>query len=438
MKYLIEQSTEDLTSHSGLALVGALIAKTKLNQRLNQVLFPDNPAPLITNGDIAKAYIGLLCQGKNDFDHIEPFREDRFFSQSLRIKSVPSSPTLRQRLDMAGEEEQHRWNSIILEESVRLLKNCGVTITPCNGTHVSLDIDVSPFDNSKTKKQGVSRTYKGYDGFAPIFAYVGQEGYLVNAELRPGKDHSQNGTKDFLTQSILDARSITSSPLLARMDSGNDSIDNIKLMHSEETKADYIIKRNLRRESLSGWLQIAKTRGVCTVEREGKNVYWGDIWVSRKGINEKLRIVFRVTERFIEDSGQMRWEPDIEVDTFWTSLLAPAKEIVKLYADHGTSEQFHSEIKTDMDMERLPSGKFETNQVVLHIGAFAYNVLRIIGQQSVKESDAPLKNKAVRRRIRTVIQNLITLACRVVYHARHYKLSFGGEKQRLMVVVSNK
>lgn len=97
-----------------------------------------------------------------------------------------------------------------------------------------------------------------------------------------------------------------------------------------------------------------------------------------------------------------------------------------MYADHGTSEQFHSEIKTDMDMERLPSGKFETNQVVLHIGAFAYNVLRIIGQQSVKESDAPLKNKAVRRRIRTVIQNLITLACRVVYHARHYKLSFGA------------
>ncbi|MGV0036717.1 MAG: hypothetical protein ACNYPE_17840 [Candidatus Azotimanducaceae bacterium WSBS_2022_MAG_OTU7] len=30
-----------------------------------------------------------------------------------------------------------------------------------------------------------------------------------------------------------------------------------------------------------------------------------------------------------------------------------------LYADHGTSEQFHREFKTDMDIERLPSGKFD-------------------------------------------------------------------------------
>jgi hypothetical protein len=42
------------------------------------------------------------------------------------------------------------------------------------GPFVPLDIDVSPFDNSKTKKEGVSRTYKGYDGFAPIFAYLGR------------------------------------------------------------------------------------------------------------------------------------------------------------------------------------------------------------------------------------------------------------------------
>lgn len=33
------------------------------------------------------------------------------------------------------------------------------------------------FDNSGTKKEGVSRTYKGTDGYAPIFAYMGQEGY---------------------------------------------------------------------------------------------------------------------------------------------------------------------------------------------------------------------------------------------------------------------
>jgi len=48
----------------------------------------------------------------------------------------------------------------------------------------------------------------------------------------------------------------------------------------------------------------------------------------------------------------------------WTTTLAerlnPA-DVIALYCDHATHEQFHSEFKTDMDLERLPSGKFDTN-----------------------------------------------------------------------------
>ena len=35
---------------------------------------------------------------------------------------------------------------------------------------VPVDIDVTPMDNSKTSKQGVSRTYKGFDGYATMMA----------------------------------------------------------------------------------------------------------------------------------------------------------------------------------------------------------------------------------------------------------------------------
>jgi hypothetical protein len=77
-----------------------------------------------------------------------------------------------------------------------------------------------------------------------------------------------------------------------------------------------------------------------------------------------------------------------------------------------------------MDLERLPSGKFTTNNLILHLGIMAYNILRLIGQESIKKPDAPLKKKVQRRRIRTVIQNLITLASRLIYHARRYKLGF--------------
>ena len=91
-----------------------------------------------------------------------------------------------------------------------------------DGVMIPLDIDVSPFDNSKTNKEGVSRTYKGHDGFAPIFAYLGRDGYLVNLEMREGKQHCQNGTVEFLSESIKYSKSITDEVILVRLDSGND------------------------------------------------------------------------------------------------------------------------------------------------------------------------------------------------------------------------
>jgi hypothetical protein len=120
----------------------------------------------------------------------------------------------------------------------------------------------------------------------------------------------------------------------------------------------------------------------------------------------------------------MKIVPDIEVNTYYTSLKDSPEIIETLYAEHGTSEQFHSELKSDMDLERLPSGKFETNDLVLHFGILAYNILRIIGQESLKEGDAPVHKKAQRRRIRKVIQNLITIASRLIFHANRFNLGF--------------
>jgi hypothetical protein len=419
MKFEIEQIDEYLISCSGLSLVGMLLPGTNLSKRLNKIPVPHMKNPQISNSECVISYLGLLCQGKNDFDHIEAYRDDQFFQISLGLEKVPSSPTLRQRFDLAG----NLWNQIIMEESARMLKIAGAAITPSIRDLIPLDIDVSPFDNSHTKKEGVSRTYKGHDGYAPIFAYLGQEGYCINTELREGKDHSQKNTEEFLEKSIRYARMITGRPLLIRMDSGNDSLDNIKVMLKPETQADFIIKRNLRKESPEDWLATAKQHGICCLEREGKNVYMGAIEITRDGL--PLRTVFKVVERTIKANGQILLTPEIEVETYWTSLTDPACKIIELYHEHGLSEQFHSEIKNDMDLERLPSGKFATNNLVLHLGVMAYNILRLVGQESLKKPDSPLKKKAQRRRIRTVIQNLITLASRLIHHARKYRLGFG-------------
>ena len=79
--------------------------------------------------------------------------------------------------------------------------------------------------------------------------------------------------------------------------------------------------------------------------------------------------------------------------------------------------------KTDMDVERLPSGKFESNKLVLELTMIAYNILRIIGQESLKKKDAPGQKKIHRRRIRRVISNLMQFAGHLTEHAGRLVLS---------------
>jgi hypothetical protein len=417
-----------LTSQSGLALVGALLAKTDYSAELNRLPMPSHRGHNLHNSDIALSMIGLLCQGKCDFVKIESHRKDSYFPLALGIDKVPSASRLRQRLDGADAQ----WDEAAIKASMTLLKKHAIQ-SPCHGNHIAIDVDVSVMDNSGTKKEGVSKTYKHVDGYAPIFAHLGSEGYLLNSELREGKTHSQNGTASFLEQTFSFLPELPHKSYLLRMDGGFDSAENLKQClcfnqaHENHIRIDYIIKRNLRKESKEHWLKLAEQHGSMTIPRSGKHVYIGKIFRKVEGFEQPLQIVFCVTERTINAKGQHLLMPEIEVETYWNSLEASAEKVIELYHDHGTSEQFHSELKTDIGLERLPSGYFQTNTRIMYLALLTFNLLRIMGQESLNYQGAPIANRhrIRRRRLRSVIQDLIYLAARLITHARGWSLGFG-------------
>jgi hypothetical protein len=310
------------------------------------------PYAHISHNDVMVSYIGLLGLGQSAYEAIEPFRADEAgFKLLLDLAAVPSCATLRQRLDQLAEMPEAAQLLLTLkEESLAILKRQKVVLTPVLRDLVPLDIDVTPLDNSKSHKENVSRTYKGFDGYAPIMAYIGREGYLVDVELRPGKQHCQKETPAFLRETLTLARQLTAAPLLARLDSGNDATANLAILI--ETGVDFIIKRNLRKESQEVWLKRARLFGQATETRPGKTVYRGDVSLRKSLVlnGEKtarwLRCVFDITERTITAQGQHLLIPDLEVDTYWVSLADdPVETIIEQYHDHATSEQYHAEFK---------------------------------------------------------------------------------------------
>jgi hypothetical protein len=443
---IVKQLKYDLTPVAGLALVGHYLQSVQsVFGRLDAAL-PVRGG--VANGDILRSYLGLLVQGKSDFDAIENFRGDTFFKRALGISLLPSSPTLRQRLDARAAD---MFDFIApLNEALLSSQHPDYGVLPCGW--LPLDVDTFAMDNGGTAKEGVGRTYAGVDGYCPLAAYLGSHGFCLELALRPGVQHSASETDFNLERVIPMAQRLSAAahgaqlnaPILLRMDSGFDAA---RLMSRIEScnrttgaaapQVDFLIKWNPRSTDVPALAARLDADPATQWEqpRAGKRVTTWEQAVTVDGIQRPVRRVLRLIERTIDKRGQALLVPEITLDGWTTSLPAKltAQDVIGLYADHGTHEQFHSEFKTDLDLTRLPSGKFDTNYLVCQLAAVAMNILRLMGQRGLLGPDAPVRHQAKRRRIKTVMQELIYRAGRLIQTGRRLILGLGAHDRAAKV-----
>jgi hypothetical protein len=418
MNIKVDTTTEHIESKGGLLLAGQLAAKMGIPEIESK---SQKDA-----GKILMHFLGMLVQGKSDFEAIKEFRDNEFFKEAMGLDRVLSADTVRLYM-----EEPAKDTSPVVKQlqgcSNRLLsKTTPQTIHAGKRDYIPVDIDTSPMDNSNTKKENIGYTYKGFVGYHPIFAYMGLEGYMLSCEMRPGTQHCQKGTPEFIRNLMAPLHDSTrGNYFLFRLDSGNDSLSTIEsLLRDREGKGIagnyFIMKRNLRQESSEWWEEEAKAEGKCEKMREGKKRYIGTTAIESK-VTEKfpgVRVVYEVIERTCDRQGEQYLLPRIEVNTFWTNLSLSAREVIELYHEHGTMEQFHAELKSEVGLERFPSGKYDVNRILLALGMAAFNLLRFMGQSALAQEDClPEKTGVKRKRIGKVITDLVCIAGKVIRHA---------------------
>jgi hypothetical protein len=272
--FYIKKLPYDLTSNAGLALVGQYI------KRLGVCSLVDRKFPVgvggIANSDILKSYLGLLVQGKNDFDAIEEFRGDEFFTRALGVGTVASSSTLRQRMDTHASS----WFELAEEFNLALLSAKYASgpvdfgALPCG--YMAVDWDTFVMNNSGSQKEAVGRTYQGVDGYTPSATYLGSLGYCLELALRPGVQHSALETELNLERVLPMATKLTALPILFRADSG---LCSLKIMQEVSAQAvalsreiALIIKWNPRSTPVQAIAaeRVTDTSTIWCHMREGK------------------------------------------------------------------------------------------------------------------------------------------------------------------------
>jgi len=170
-------------------------------------------------------------------------------------------------------------------------------------------------DNSQTKKEGVSRTYSGTDGYAPIAAYLGREGWCLELELREGKQHSQCEFTPYLEHVLKKARTLTWDKLLVRQDSALDALET-RVTLAEHEKVSHIIKWKPRKEDQAEWASQIFGKGTVTSPRPGKRVGILRVHIRQEyqGKTYRFQRVMRAVERTTDKRGQLllkpaRWRP---------------------------------------------------------------------------------------------------------------------------------
>ena len=117
---LITNSSSRYITLSGLSIVGNMLSRSEFVQYCNQHLdLPKRSEPQIPNGDIMLTMIGLLVQGRPQFDSVNEMKTDpEYYRITLGPqRGVPLSETLRKRLDATGKALRNA----ILSANVKLL-----------------------------------------------------------------------------------------------------------------------------------------------------------------------------------------------------------------------------------------------------------------------------------------------------------------------------
>ncbi len=453
MIFDLQYTQQNLYSSAGLAMIGKLLHGINVERQFKRFrLCTKSPYHHFSDRDIILSFLGLTCCGTPYFEAVDFFKNDQLFTKSLGLTRLISKASLRQRMNHLALKGHQIWSALDAI-NFKLLKKYATPLPIDNTDLIPVDFDVTIMDNTESHKEGVEQSYRPkIHGFAPILTNIGRQGYLINHQFRRGASHSNcKGSLEYIIASMNFARALCpQEKLLARFDSGNDADRNIITL-SQFKNAYFIIKRHLKgvnvKRSKDTLIQyVINNYSAKTVLPNNTIRYFAEMPYIAGYYNQKdqlvkvnCRLVLSVVELNNDiNNGQPLLIPYRSLHMWRTNLpkneYSP-KRVIDLYKDHGTSEQFHSEFKSDLDLERLPSSKFKTNQLVMGIAQIAFDLLRIIGLEAIEFALFNPKFHYGRIRIKTVINKLINLP--VLFFRKHRRWTIALPRSNPVAVVFN-
>jgi hypothetical protein len=382
-----------LTSFAGLILFQSLFTRIGLKKKLSNCFRHLKVSPIFGHDFTVMLLIVHLLLGYRQLQDIRYYRDDPVVHRLLGVKRLPDVATLSRSLagmDARSVEKLRRLNR---QQVLQRIEDLGLA-------RITLDFDGSVLSTSRFAEGtavGYNRRKKGQRSYYPLFCTIAQTGQAFDVWHRPGNVHDSNGAEAFILACIREIRPIAPRAIIeVRMDSAffSDAI----VGRLENEGVEFTISVPFER--------FAKLKGIVEGRKRWRHLdqrcnYFEMRWKPNSW-RRKQRFVFIRTRNRKQHKEPLQldmfipYEYGYDFKVIVTNKRLSAKKALAFHNGRGSQEGIFAELKSQAQMDYIPTRRQAGNQVYMLAAMLAHNLSREMQmvannqQRRTTEKRAPL------------------------------------------------
>lgn len=416
----IEQTNDAITPQSGLLLFSELFSATGLKERCRQELPKGKSNRSYAPEKIVEQILLMLIGGGNHLSDIKKLDADSVLQHIMHNSSIADDTTLGRTIRRWGQQGAAK---TILSMIIGIAQQ-GIMLSKQNT--FTFDPDATEIIAEKKTAQ---RTYTGNKGYMPLIGFIREIPFCINAEFRPGNTSPAAGNLEFLQQAKKNMPAGTSINHY-----GGDAAcyqgSIIDECHKTGEEITFTITAK-QDKAVQQVIEGAKQRGIWYehTDKAGKKT-GRQYTLSIHKMNTNQHCFTLLIEREERKGQQELWDND----GYWYHIVATnysneqeteeqqGKTISTLHRKRSGSENHNKELKSGIGMEHLPCQEEKANEIYFLLGILAYNLVLLF--KLIAGKVATLK-----KTVKTLRWEIITLAGKLVHHAGKTILKLAGTSQ---------
>lgn len=393
----VEKTAERMTSFAGLPLLTELAHRSKLIRDLDAVSGLWERHGRYRTSDYVMSLGLTLIAGGESLEDTCLLREDAGL-QGWLWENLPAPNSLGDFLRRFGHRTIGRMGRVNARQVRRLLAHQ-------RRERVTVDIDSSLVEADKKEAQ---KTYKGFDGYNPLLAWLDEPNVFLSGVFRPGNSSPQSHLRSLVAQ----CRRLLPQGMKLRLRSDSAAYNAEVLRYCDKHGVEFSISADLDAAVLASIEAIPEEKWQLVIRGEESFLLAETVHVmGHKSKHERLP-AFRliVTKKL---SGQLELFKDpIKHRAIITDLpeTMSTLEVLDHHNDRGRMEKAIGELKGGFGLEHLPCGQLMANAAYLQICLIAYNLVTTFKSYALPEGWRRFEIKNLRFR-------LLCRAAKLVRHA---------------------